>query len=636
MALVVFLRGVNVGGHKTFRPTALASQLKHLDPVNIGAAGTFVIRRPVTRAQLRAELRRRLPFETEIMICQGRDVVRLIAQNPFDGQPEDSASDRGRYVLGQPLYTAYRRLIGATLCRRMRRTLNSLALVLVLSATLVAQAPAPAQVAVPELKPVAVTTAGTVGTSAGSVSYQATAGTMVVHPKGWDDAAPASDGATATMSYVAYVKADADAAKRPIMFLFNGGPGSATVWLHMGAFGPKRVVTVDTKAAPAPYSLVDNEHSLLDVSDLVFVDAPGTGFGRIAGKDKEQAFYGVDQDIHAFAVFIRDFLTTHNRWMSPKYVFGESYGTTRAAGLALALQDHHIDLNGLVLLSTILNWDTMPDDPQLNPSIDVPYVVSLPTYAATAWYHQRLPDRPTALRPFLDGVEQFATTEYAAALMEGYQLSPDRRQAIAEKLHRYTGLPVAYLVKTNLRIEYGAFQKELLADKNLTTGTLDTRFLGDTLDPLSKVASGDPTSSAISAPYVAAFNSYARETLRQPVDLPYRASIPVYDSWDYKHQAPGSSRSLIALPNMLPDLAAAMKNNPSMKVLVTGGYYDVSTPYFEGVYEFRHLPIPASLLKNIEYRYYESGHMVYVNLPILNALHDDVAAFVRGSGGGGK
>jgi carboxypeptidase C (cathepsin A) len=337
----------------------------------------------------------------------------------------------------------------------------------------------------------------------------------------------------------------------------------------------------------------------------------------------------VDQDIHAFAVFIRNFLTAQNRWMSPKYVFGESYGTTRGAGLALALQDEDIDLNGLVLLSTILNWDTMPDDPQLNPSIDTPYIIALPTYAATAWYHKALPNRPKELRAFLDEVEKFATGEFAAALIEGNRLSAAKKQAIAEKLHQYTGLSVAYLLKTNLRIEYGAFQKELLGDRNLTTGTLDTRFLGDTPDPLSKVASTDPMSSAISAAYVAAFNSYARDMLHVPFDVPYKPSISVYSSWDYKHQAPGGSRPLIAMTNMLPDLAAAMKNNPNMRVLVTGGYFDVSTPYFEGVYELRHLPIPASLEKNIEYRYFESGHMVYVNVPVLKELHDLVASFVR-------
>jgi len=516
----------------------------------------------------------------------------------------------------------------------MRQLSAGLSAIVLISVTASAQAPTPSPSAPIDLKSTSIATSGSVRTAGGVIDYQAMTGTMVVHPRGWDDAAPTADSnptAAATMSYVAYFKSGGDSARRPIMFLFNGGPGSATLWLHMGAFGPRRVVTSDRAQTPAPYALVDNDQTLLDSSDLVFVDAPGTGFGRITGKDKEAAFFGVDQDVNAFTVFIRDFLTKHNRWMSPKYIFGESYGTTRSAGLALSLKNQNIDLNGVILLSTILNWDTMPDDPQLNPSIDEPYIVSLPTYAATAWFHKKLPDAPKDLRPFLHEVEQFATTEYAQALIQGNTLTGDRRRAIADRLHRYTGLSVAYLLQTNLRIEYGAFQKELLADQGLTTGTLDTRFTGDTLDALSKTASNDPQSNAVSAPYVAAFNSYVREVLHYTGDFPYKPSIPVYSSWDYKHQAPGASQPLIALPNMLPDLAVAMKSNPAMKVLVAGGYYDVSTPYFEGVYELRHLPIPSSLEKNIEYRYYESGHMVYVNLPILKQLHDDVAAFVTSS-----
>ncbi len=489
------------------------------------------------------------------------------------------------------------------------------------------------QKAAPDLKPFEYTSQGSVRTPSGVVNYHAVTGALVVHARGWDDAAAADDAnnptAEATMSYVAYFKTDADAATRPMTFLFNGGPGSATVWLHMGAFGPRRVVTADhTHTPPAPYRIVDNEDTLLDASDLVFVDAPGTGFGRVAGKDPEKAFYGVDQDLHAFAVFIRDFLTKYNRWNSPKYIFGESYGTMRGAGLALALQNENIDPNGVMLLSCILNWDLMPDDPQLNPAIDEPYIVSLPTYAATAWYHHKLPNAPQDLNALLKDVEQFATTDYLEALAAGDTLSAERRQAIAQKLHEYTGLPLAYLLKSDLRIEYGAFQKELFGDQAMTTGTLDTRFLGPTLDPLSKVASYDPQSAALGSAYIAAFNTYVRQTLKYGGELPYKPGIAVYGSWDYKHQAPGAPRPLIALPNVLPDLAAAMKMNPDLRVLVLGGYFDMSTPFFEGMFEFRHLPIPASLRKNIEYHYFQSGHMVYVHLPALKEMHDVVAAFI--------
>ncbi len=532
---------------------------------------------------------------------------------------------------------------------RMNRLVGSLISALLVPAALLAQGGATssgtlaAHGVAAEPEPTATKSSGSVRTAAGTVAYDAVTGTLVVHPKGWDDAAPpdtSKPSPVATMSYVAYFKSGADASKRPLTFLFNGGPGSATLWLHMGAFGPRRVVTNDHTHTPgAPYTMVDNDQSLLDVSDLVFIDMPGTGFGRITGKDKkarDKAFYGVDQDIHAFTVFIREFLTKYNRWNSPKYVFGESYGTMRGAGLTLSLQNESIDLNGVMLLSCILDWDTMPDDPQLNPSIDEPYIVSLPTYAATAWYHHKLPSSPDALQPFLAEVERFATTDYALALLQGNALPDAQRQAIAAKLHDYTGLSVAYLLKTNLRIEYGAFQKELFGDEAKTTGTLDTRFVGATLDPLSKISEYDPQDSAIDAAYVAAFHTYVAQSLEYQGPFAYRTGVPVYESWDYKHQAPGASRPLIALPNVLPDLASAMKQNPTMKVLVLGGYYDISTPYFEGRFELGHLPIPRSLEKNIEYRYYESGHMVYVNVPTLKRLHDDVAAFIRRSDGPGK
>jgi len=487
-----------------------------------------------------------------------------------------------------------------------------------------------------------VRSTGTVTVGGQTIAYDAIAGTLVVHAKDWSDtdvleadAASKEDKDKATpkpeasMFYTAYFKQGVPAAGRPITFLFNGGPGSSTVWLRMGAFGPVRVVTADARHTPAPYSVIDNDQSLLDASDLVFIDAPGAGFSRIAGKDKEKAFYGVDQDIDAFGQFITQFLTKYGRWSSPKYVFGESYGTMRGAGLALDLQKRDVDLNGLILLSDILNWDVMPDDPQLNPGIDMPYIVALPTYAATAWYFNKVPNRPADLQAFLRQVEAFATGDYSAALLKGGDLPEPERQRIAQQLSIYTGLSVPYLLKSNLRIEYGAFQKEFLAENGLTTGTLDTRFLGPTLDPLSKVAEGDPQSDAISAAYVAAWNGYVRDRLRYKPEIAYKPGIPIYSKWDYKHQPPGADKPLIMLPNVLPDLARAMKQNPDFKVMVNGGYFDVSTPYFEGVMELRHLPIPSSLRRNIEYHYYQAGHMVYVRPDLLAEMHANVADFIR-------
>jgi carboxypeptidase C (cathepsin A) len=478
------------------------------------------------------------------------------------------------------------------------------------------------------------------------IAYDAMAGTLVVHARDWTDTDSAeADADTSTdknknapkpeasMFYTAYFRQREPAATRPITFLFNGGPGSSTVWLRMGSFSPVRVITAAGRHTPAPYGVVDNDQSLLDVTDLVFIDAPGTGFSRIAGKDKEKAFYGVDQDIHAFTDFITQFLTKYDRWKSPKYVFGESYGTMRAAGLSLALQRADVDLNGVMLLSDILNWDFMPDDPRLNPGIDMPYIVSLPTYAATAWYHNRIPNRPTDLRSFLDQVENFATGDYAHALIEGDALPDAERQRIARQLSAYTGLSVDYLLKSDLRIEYGSFQKELLANDELTTGTLDTRFVGATLDPLSKVASYDPQDAAISAAYVAAWNSYVRERLHFTPDIQYKPGIPVYGKWDYKHQPPGAGSPLIALPNVLPDLAIAMKQNPDLHVMVNGGLYDVSTPYFEGKMEMRHLPVPAGLMGNVEFHYYQSGHMAYLRPETLTELRSNIADFIRRTSG---
>jgi len=489
--------------------------------------------------------------------------------------------------------------------------------------------------------------AGTVTVGGQPIAYDAVAGTLVVHAKDWSDTDKLeADADTSTdkdkagpkpeaaMFYTAYFKQGAPSGTRPITFLFNGGPGSSTVWLRMGAFGPVRVVTADRQHATTPYAVVDNDQSLLDASDLVFIDAPGTGFSRIAGKDKEKAFYGVDQDIDAFTKFIAQFLTKYGRWSSPKYIFGESYGTMRGAGLALSLQQADIDLNGVILLSDILNWDFMPDDPELNPGIDTPYVVALPTYAATAWYFDKVANRPAELTAFLDQVEAFATGDYAQALSKGNALSDAERQRVAQRLSAYTGLPVAYLLKTNLRIEYGAFQKELFGDKALTTGTLDTRFVGASLDPLSKVASYDPQGSAIGGAYLAAWHDYVRKRLRYDPAIEYKSGIPVYSKWDYKHQPPGADKPLIMLPNVLPDLASAMKQNPTMKVMVNGGYFDVSTPYFEGKMEMRHLPVPPNLQANVEYHHYPSGHMVYVHPPSLIELHSKVADFIRRTSGG--
>jgi carboxypeptidase C (cathepsin A) len=487
-----------------------------------------------------------------------------------------------------------------------------------------------------EFKPEQQASKGSVTIKGNVVNYDAFAGTLVVHPKDWDDVPQNKDkddknqSPAASMFYVAYFKSDNKGAPRPVTFLYNGGPGSSTVWLHMGAFGPKRVVTADDSHTPAaPYPVVNNDYSLLDVSDLVFVDAPGTGFSRISGKDREKAFYGVDPDAQAFADFIVQFLAKYGRWNSPKYMFGESYGTTRSAVLSNVLEtERDVDFNGVILLSQILNFNFSADGPQFNPGVELPYQLALPTYAASAWYHHKQPEARKDLAPLLAEVEHFAMTEYAQALEAGSALAPEQRHAIAAKLHQYTGLPVEYIEKADLRINAGEFEKTLQDDSNTTTGRLDTRFSGPTFDPLSKEAEYDPQSAAISSAYVSAFNDYVRKELKFGENRLYKPETDVEKSWNFLHQAPGAPIPLPQATNVMLDLAIAMKYNPDLKVMLNAGYFDLATPFYEGVYEMQHLPIPAKLQNNIEFQFYESGHMVYAHEASLKALHDNVAAFI--------
>jgi carboxypeptidase C (cathepsin A) len=481
-------------------------------------------------------------------------------------------------------------------------------------------------------------TSGSITIKGAKLTYQAEAGVEVVYLKDPKDDDPPSRQPDkdsppipqhASMSYVAYFKGDHEDARRPITFLFNGGPGSSTVWLHMGAFGPKRVITANDSHSPAaPYHVTDNEYSLLDASDLVFVDAPGTGFGHIRGPDKEKAFYGVDQDAHAFANFVVAFLSRHGRWNSAKYLFGESYGTTRAALLAYILQsEKSLDFNGVIFLSQILSFDNSADGPQFNPGVDQPYVLTLPSFAATAWYHHKLPNQPQALEPLLTEVEQFALNDYWRALMAGNALSPERRTEIAGRLHAYTGLPQDYIERANLRINVGEFEKTLLGS-DTTTGRLDSRFSGPTIDPMSKEADYDPQSASISSAYVSAFNDYVRKTLKFGAKMTYKEVTDVEKTWDFLHQPPGAPMKVPQTTNVEPDLAFAMKMNPNLKVMMNGGYFDLATPFFAASYELQQLPIQPALQKNIEMHFYTSGHMVYAHEPDLKALHDNVAAFI--------
>ena len=500
------------------------------------------------------------------------------------------------------------------------------------------------------------TTDGSVTLDGQAIAYKAVAGTLTVGSTDPQDAMLGPDGkmlpgtgekppdpekpeeapATARIFYVAYFRKNPGTV-RPVTFLYNGGPGSSTMWLHMGSFGPRRVVTTDGQHDEgAPYKIVNNDCSLLDVSDLVFIDAPGTGFSRIMGKDKEKAFWGVDQDAHAFERFIRKFLTKFDRWNSPKYLFGESYGTPRSAVLSAVLQN--VDLNGIVLLSQILSFDNSIDGPKWNPGVDQAYALALPTFAATAFYHHKLPSQPAALEPFLAEVEQYAIGDYMSALLQGSDLPEAKKQAAAEKLHGYTGLPVAYLLRANLRVSGAAFSKQLQLEDQITTGRLDARYKGPDMDPLSADAEYDPQSNAISSAYTVALNDYMRKELKYGADQTYKPGEyeePDF-TWDLRHQAPGGPPATQqgGGTNVMPDLAYTMKSNPRMKVMLAGGYYDLATPFFQGIYEMHHLPIPQKLQANIVYHYYQSGHMVYVNEDVLKQFHADVADFIRGTENG--
>ena len=512
----------------------------------------------------------------------------------------------------------------------------------------------PAKAATPGVAPDS-TTEGSVTVGGQRIAYQAVAGTITVGATEDADAQLGPDGSplpvtdaalalssekdakerppVARMFYVAYFKKDVSKTEdRPVTFFYNGGPGSSTVWLHMGSLGPKHVVTSTDQHLPAaPYRLVDNAYSLLDVSDVVFIDMPGTGFGRLVGKDKEKAFWGIDEDAHAFARFIARFITKYNRWNSPKYLFGESYGTTRSSVVSNILENEKsIDLNGVILLSQIFNFTSDIDAARMNPGIDLPFETGLPTYAATAYYHHKLPQQPTALEPFLKEVEDYAFGEYAHALAQGTDISDSEKQQVADKLHEYTGLPVAYLLKADLRVSGGGFTKNLQDDTGLNTGRLDTRFSGPPLNPLSEESEYDPQSSAISSAYVALFNDYVRRDLKYGEGQTYlpEAQFDGHE-WDLKHN--GSP-----LPNVSADIAMAMKTNPRLKVMVNGGYYDLATPFYAAYYEDKHLPISKQLSSNIEFDWYESGHMVYVEDQSLQKLHDRVAAFIRNTDAGNK
>lgn len=458
--------------------------------------------------------------------------------------------------------------------------------------------------------------------------YTVTCGTMVLkeesEKKGDKEGEAEGEKPRATIFFVAYTLDEVeDLQKRPLTFSFNGGPGSSSVWLHLGLLGPRRVLLDDEGFAyPPPYKLVDNIYSLLDQTDLVFIDPVSTGFSRAVPGEKPKQFHGFKKDIQSVGDFIRLYTTRYQRWTSPKFLIGESYGTTRAAGLSGYLQERHgMYLNGIMLISSILNFQT----DTFTPGNDLPYILFLPTYAATAWYHRRLTDElQKDLFATLAEVESFAMGDYAHALMEGDALQEEERLLIARKLARYTGVSEDYIDSADLRIEIFRFTKELLRHAKRTVGRLDSRFKGIDRDSAGEKFEFDPSMNNITGPYTATLNDYVRGELKFESDLPYEILSERVFPWSY-------AEFENEYVNVADTLRKALAMNPNLKVYVANGYYDLATPYLATSYTFKHLGLDRSLQGNLRMGYFEAGHMMYIHIPSLVKLRSDLVDFINWS-----
>lgn len=458
------------------------------------------------------------------------------------------------------------------------------------------------------------TTTGQVKIGGKTIAYTATAGRMPLKDE---------DGKTkASMFFVAYTVAG-DRAKRPVTFCFNGGPGSSSVWLHLGMVGPKRIPMHDDASVPKPpYKLIANTFSMLDKSDLVFIDPVSTGYSRPEKGENKSQFHGYDEDITSVGQFIHQYVTEYRRWSSPKFLLGESYGTTRAAGLSGHLQDRYkMYLNGIVMISSVIDFQTI----RFSGKNELPYVLFLPTYTATAWYHKRLaPDLQKDLGKTLKAVEKFALGEYTTALMKGDALTAAERKSVVGKLAKYTGLSEEYVEQTNLRIQIFRFTKELLRDQRRTAGRLDSRFKGIDRDAAGDSFEYDPSHSAIDGPFGGTMNDYVRSVLKFESPLPYEILTGRVQPWNYKKF---TNRYVDASET----LREAMTKNPHLKVFVANGYYDLATPYFASVYSYNHLGLDPKLKKNITMSYFMSGHMMYIHEPSLKKLKTDLDRFYDGT-----
>jgi|HubBroStandDraft_1064217.scaffolds.fasta_scaffold00702_9 carboxypeptidase C (cathepsin A) len=454
-----------------------------------------------------------------------------------------------------------------------------------------------------------------------TIHYKATAGTLLIDG---DDEKPYG-----IVFYVAYTMSGvSDPRTRPVTFLYNGGPGSASLWLHMGSIGPVRVATASPEATgSAPYQVMPNQYSLLDKTDLVFVDAVGTGYSRPVGKATIKNFAGTDQDVQAFSKFIQRYVEVNHRWNSPKFLFGESYGTTRSAALVDALENGGMSFNGVILMSTILNYFTQA------PGSDAVYIGNLPSYAAIAWHYEKIAHKGRDEKAFLDEVRAFARGPYAEALAQGQNLPQAQVDAMAAKLSGYTGLSVQYIKEANLRVGPSRFRKELLRDQRMILGRYDARFEGTDADAAGENPGYDPSSSGITGAFVSAFHDYLDRELKYTTKETYfPRGLKVNEDWDHTHHPPGAGGPGPQGPPLRDayvagDLADAMRKNPRLKVFSVNGLFDLATPFFITEYDLAHMELEPKLRGNIEFAYYHSGHMIYLNVDALKQLKSDLAGF---------
>lgn len=471
----------------------------------------------------------------------------------------------------------------------------------------------------PELQDKTVQTQHQVTIEGQLIEYTATAGTLQLRDN--DEEKP-----TASIFYIAYTKEGVqDLAKRPITFSFNGGPGSSSVWLHLGLLGPRRVLLhEDGTPLPPPYKLIDNQYSLLDETDLVFIDPVSTGFSRAAKPEDAKKFHGLEGDLRSVGEFIRLYTTRHTRWASPKFIIGESYGTTRAAGLSGVLRSrYYMNVNGIMLVSSVLNFETL----SFATGNDLAYILYLPSYTAAAWYHKKLPPdlQELTLAEVRAKARDFAEKEYQRALLRGGALSPEERSEVVKEYARFTGLPEDFVDRADLRVPLGRFAEELLRKENRVIGRYDSRYTGYIRDRLALNMEYDPSGESVYSVFASSFNQYIRAELKYESDRPYEILTGNVQPWNW-----GRENSYV---NVAETLADSLTRNPFLRIHVSSGYYDLATPWLATRYTFGHLGVDPSLMKNITLDDYTAGHMMYLNLADLRKQKADLARFIRSAVG---